>query len=73
MVKQNDEYPEFPKLKCQGCDEVFEVPRHWVRIHVLGNQIVIDWDAAEVLMKAHYQFHTDELVQGAEDLLRANT
>jgi hypothetical protein len=71
MVTQDDKYPDFPKLECSACEERFEVPRKWVATQYLGNQIIIDWDGADVLMKLHHQMHNNELIQGIEALLRA--
>lgn len=73
MVNQNDRYPDFPKLECSACAEQFEVPRRWVPIKNLGEQIIIDWRSAELLMKTHHELHNTDLVQGVEDWLRANT
>lgn len=73
MVSQKDDYPEFPKLECSACGERFEVPRAWISIPGLGNQIIINWTDGEVLMKAHHQFHNDELIQGVEGYLRAQS
>lgn len=73
MVSQKDEYPDFPKLECSVCQERFEVPRQWVAVPGLGNQIIMDWTSGEVLMKAHHQFHNEDLIQGVEGYLRANS
>lgn len=70
MVSQDDQYPDFPKLECSACGERFDVPRAWVTIPGLGNQIIINWTDGEVLMKAHHQNHNDELLYGIENLLR---
>jgi hypothetical protein len=65
----DDKYPEFPKLECSACGERFEIPRKWVTTQSFGEQIYIDWASGEVLMKAHYQAHYDELAQGVEGYL----
>ena len=64
-----DEYPQFPKLECSTCKEKFEVPRVWVNLPGYGNQILLDWEASEVLMKYHFQTHVDDLIKGAEGYL----
>jgi hypothetical protein len=70
MVSQDDKYPDFPKLECQACQETFEVPRRWLTTPTMGNQIFIDWDAADSLMSYHHQSHNAELIGGIENLLR---
>lgn len=72
MVSQDDQYPEFPKLECSACGEKFELPRRWVS-SARGNQIIISWLDAEVLMKAHHESHNLELVTGVEEFLRGTT
>jgi hypothetical protein len=69
MVSQDDMYPKFPILECQVCQEHFEVPRKWVATQSLGNQILIDWDAADELMNIHNRNHIDTLVQETEKFL----
>lgn len=70
MVVHDEEYPNFPKLGCSACEERFDVPRKWVNIPALGNQIIVDWIAAELFMKEHHQEHNNDLISGIENLLR---
>jgi hypothetical protein len=72
-VAQDDTYPEFPKLKCSVCGEKFDMPRQWVSIPGLGEQIIMGWKDSEILMKAHHDTHIDELITGVEGYLRANS
>ena len=73
MVMQQDMYPVFPIMKCQVCGEHFEVPRKWLEFGTYGKQIIMDWEAANTLLKFHLQTHYDTLANEAEEFLRANT
>lgn len=70
MVTQ-DEYPNFSKMQCQICEELFELPRGWVEMPFLGKQIIVDWESAELLMKTHNDIHMNDLVSETEAFLAA--
>lgn len=68
-----DEFPSFPIMECQVCGEYFDVPRKWVKVMEMGNQILIDWTAADDLMTFHNRDHLDSLVAETEEFLRASS
>ena len=71
MVKDEAEYPDFPKLQCSVCKEKFEHPRYWAT-SARGDQIIIDWYSGQQKMKLHHLEHNSDLIEGIEGWLRAN-
>jgi hypothetical protein len=69
MVKDEEGYPDFPKFQCSACGDKFDLPRYWTT-SARGDQIIIDWNAGQQLMKLHHLEHTSDLLDGIEKMLR---